>query len=131
MSKIPVRCINTGSVMHIEAGLRLAEVATRFGVSLKYTILGARVNNKTMGLGYRVFQPKTIEFFDVTNPEGMRMYIRSLIFILDSAVHDLMPDGRLFVDHSVSKGLYCEVIRNNSRRRDCRHPRAYASDCQR
>lgn len=114
MSKIPVRCINTGSVMHIEAGLRLAEVATRFGVSLKYTILGARVNNKTMGLGYRVFQPKTIEFFDVTNPEGLRMYIRSLIFILDSAVHDLMPDGRLFVDHSVSKGLYCEVIRNNS-----------------
>lgn len=111
---IPVRCDNTGTVMQIEAGLRLTEVAEKFGIKLKYTTLGATVNNKTMGLGYRVFQPKTLNFFDISHPEGLRMYIRSLIFMLDSAIRELMPDARLYVDHSVSKGLYCEVVRDTS-----------------
>ncbi|HEX3029122.1 MAG TPA: nucleoside kinase, partial [Clostridia bacterium] len=39
----------------------------------------------------------------------MRFYRRSLYFILIKAVHDLYPDRKAVICHSISKGLYCEI----------------------
>jgi uridine kinase len=42
--------------------------------------------------------------------DGMRIYRRSLTFLLDSAFHDLFPEAVLNIDHSVSSGgYYCQV----------------------
>ncbi len=108
-NSISIKCVNTDATHAIEPGLALAEIAKKLNIKLKTDILGAQVNNKTLGLGYQVFQPKTIRYFDITHPDGMRMYIRSLIFLLYKAVDELFPDARLKVSHSVSKGIYCEL----------------------
>ncbi len=107
---INIKCSNTGEIHTIAPGLSLSEIALKLNIKLKNKILGAHVNNKTLGLGYQVFQPKTIDFFDISHPDGMRMYIRSLIFLLYKAVDELHPGLRLKVSHSVSKGIYCELI---------------------
>jgi uridine kinase len=39
----------------------------------------------------------------------MRSYVRSLCFILSKAVNDLFPQGKLYIEHPVSKGYYCEL----------------------
>ena len=39
----------------------------------------------------------------------MRMYQRSLFFVLQKAVDDVIPGARVQVEHSVSKGFYCEI----------------------
>lgn len=108
---IPIKCLNTGLTHQATAGSTLAQIAQMLGVKTHGPILGALVNHKTFGLGYQVFQPKTIEFFDLSNPEGMRMYTRSLIFLLHKAVDDLFPGAHLRMMHSVSKGIYGEVDR--------------------
>lgn len=107
---ITIRCVNTNASHAIEPGLTLDSIAKKLNIKLENEILGAHVNNKTLGLGYQVFQPKTIRFFDITHPDGMRMYIRSLIFLLYKAVDELYPNTQLKVSHSVSKGIYCELI---------------------
>lgn len=108
-STITIRCVNNNSIHQVEPGLSLSQIAKKLNIKLDNDILGALVNNKTTGLSYRVFQPKTIQFIDIKHPEGMRMYIRSLIFMLYSATTKLFPDRKLKVSHSVSKGLYCEL----------------------
>ncbi len=40
---------------------------------------------------------------------GMRTYVRSLCFILFKAVSELFPEGKLFVEHPVSKGYFCNL----------------------
>ncbi len=107
---ITIRCVNTNASHDIEPGLSLDRIAKKLDIKLENEILGAHVNNKTLGLGYQVFQPKTIRYFDITHPDGMRMYIRSLIFLLYKAVDELYPNTHLKVSHSVSKGIYCELI---------------------
>lgn len=39
----------------------------------------------------------------------MRTYVRSLCFILCKAVEELYPDGKIMLEHPVSKGYYCDL----------------------
>lgn len=47
----------------------------------------------------------------MTDSEGIRIYTRSLSFLLAACVHELFPAVRLVIDHSVPfGGYYCRVI---------------------
>lgn len=107
--QVEVVCSNTGEKKHLLPGLNLAEIAIEFNIKLKSTILGAMVNNTLKEMSYEVYSPKTINFIDISHPAGMRMYQRSLFFVLQKAVKDLMPGSTIRIEHSVSKGFYCEI----------------------
>jgi len=109
MKTVHIKCINTNKSKNIQPGTSLVEIAKELGVKLKTPILGAYVNNKLRDLSYEVYQPKTIEFIDITRPDGMRMYIRSLSLVLYKAVNEIYPKSHLRIEHSVSKGTYCSI----------------------
>lgn len=108
-NEVEVVCINTSERKRINPGLNLSEIAEIFNVKLNSPILGAMVNNSLKELNYEVYSPKTIRFIDISNPDGMRMYQRSLFFVLQKAVKDLIPGSSVRFEHSVSKGFYCEI----------------------
>lgn len=110
---IKIHSLNTGETHEVPISCTLAEIATLLNIKLANPILGATVNNKFVGLGYRVYQPKNILFFDITHPEGYRTYTRSLTLMLLAAAEEVAPDAQLHVLHSVSGGLYCELRRDN------------------
>ena len=107
--KIEIYCVNTGSNMALEPGQTLMEIAAAANVDAKLPIVGALVNNCVKELDYAVYKPKVIEFFDVSDINGQRMYRRSLSFIMVRAVHDVAVGCNVTVEHSISKGLYCEL----------------------
>jgi uridine kinase len=76
---------------------------------MEFPIYGALVNNKVRELEFEVVKPKNIRFIDYTHPDGKRIYIRTLFFILYAAVRDVMPDATLIIDHGISRGYYCEL----------------------
>jgi len=76
-------------------------------------VLGAMVNNKLKELTYEIYKPKNVTFVDGTHPDGRRMYVRSLCFMLYKAVHDLYPGSSFRVEHSISNGLYCRITNKN------------------
>ena len=85
------------------------EIYREFGLNLPYQVVSAKVNNRSEGLNFRVYNNKDIEFLDVRDPSGMRTYVRSLCFVLYKAVSELYPQGKLFVEHPVSKGYFCNL----------------------
>lgn len=107
--EVEVICENIKARKRIKPGLNILEVAKAFDVRLANPILGAMVNNELKELDYEIFTPKTIRFIDITHPAGMRMYQRSLFFVMQKAVKDIVPGGAVRIEHSVSKGFYCEV----------------------
>ncbi len=107
--ELEVVCVNTGERKKVLPGLNLSEIAEEFGVKLNQPILGAMVNNQLKELSYEVYSPKTILFIDITHQAGMRMYQRSLFFVLQKAVRDTIPGSKVRIEHSVSKGFYCEI----------------------
>jgi Uridine kinase len=106
---VEIICENIHSKKIYAPGITLMEIASDQKITLEHPIIGAMVNNRVQELDYQVFNPKIISFFDITHPAGMRMYLRSLFFVLEKAIRDLLPGKRLSVEHSVSKGFYCEI----------------------
>ncbi|MDB4335119.1 nucleoside kinase [bacterium] len=107
-STINIKCINNASKKSYPRGIKISEVAKDQNIQLQSPILGALVNNKVEDLSYEAYHPKTVQFIDISHPHGMRMYIRSLSFLLNIAIEELFPGMQLRVEHSVSKGLFCE-----------------------
>lgn len=108
-NQLKITCINTGSVKPVSKGTTLNQVISTFGVKMDSPILGALVNNELQELTFEVFHPITVQFITIIHPDGMRMYVRGLSFVLYKAVHEHFPDSQLRINHSVSKGVYCKL----------------------
>ncbi len=106
---IEIICKNNGKKALVPFGMSLKEVFEELKIELPYTVVAARVNNKIESLNYAVYRNKTVEFVDLSCDSGMRVYVRSLVFVLYKAIIDCIPNGRLRVEHPVSKGYYCEI----------------------
>ena len=114
MKEIEVYCKNNQTKTTYSNGTTLLEVANNQQITLNSQVLGAYVNNELKGLIYEIYTPVTVEFIDISNPDGMRLYQRSLTFLLQKALKDIFPQHNLTVQHSVSKGLYCEITDNGA-----------------
>ena len=108
---IKIHCKNTGSELHVKPGTTLSEVLSMLALKSKSEtpFLAAYVNNRLKELYYQIFNPVSLRFVDITHFEGMRVYQRTLFFVMQKAVRDLFPGQRLHIKHSVAKGFYCEI----------------------
>ena len=105
---IDIVCENSDATLTVEWGTTLRDVVNMLPKPER-PYLAAYVNNSIKELDYRVYRPVSVRFIDVTHFEGTRVYQRTLFFTLQKAVHDLFPDKRFSIPHSVSKGFYCEI----------------------
>ncbi|MBQ8225081.1 MAG: nucleoside kinase [Bacteroides sp.] len=106
---LQICCKNNNIIKNYPAGTSLLEIYSDLGLNFPYQVVSAKVNNRTEGLNFRLYNDKDIEFLDVRNSSGMRTYVRSLCFVLYKAISELYPQGKLYVEHSVSKGYYCKL----------------------
>jgi len=106
---IKIRCLNNNKIKNYKLGTSLKEIITDQNIKLPHRILGAMVNNQLEELDYAIYKPKTIRFIDITHKDGLLMYTRSLSFVLIKAVKEIYPDKTIKIQHSISKGLYCEI----------------------
>ena len=106
-NQVEIICKNNGKTLLVDEGTTLIDIYKKAGVELPYEVLCAQVNNRTRDLSYRVYQPKQVDFADASHIMGMRMYVRSLCFVLYKAVTELYPGTRLRIEHSVSNGYFC------------------------
>lgn len=110
---VKIICENTGSSLFVNQGTTLLQVSEMlsFHPSHESPLLAAYVNNRLKELDFRIYSPLTIRFIDITHFEGVRVYQRTLFFILEKAVRDLFPERQLHIKHAVAKGFYCEIER--------------------
>jgi len=73
-------------------------------------IVGAIVNSELRELTYRIKMDSKARPVTMSEADGMRIYRRSLVFLLETAFDDMFPDSAVRVDHSVAfGGYYCRV----------------------
>jgi len=109
MNTIDIYCVNTGEKRVYPLGVTLMEIKDDFKVSLNNPIIGALVNNKVKELSFVFVKNKKVEFIDYSHPDGLRLYVRSLFFILFAAVREVFPQVKLKMMHGISRGYYCEL----------------------
>ena len=106
---IQIRCRNNGKTLEVPVGANLQEVYKRCGLEMEFGPVSAKVNNKVEGMHYRVYKRKDIEFMDLHTSSGIRVYTRTLFFVLCKAAHDLWPQCKVVIDIPVSNGYYVDL----------------------
>ena len=113
---LQIRCKNTGMTKSFPEGTSLLDIYQEFAddIKLPYPVVSAKVNNVSQGLKFRVFQNRDVEFLDAREGSGHRVYVRSLSFVLYKATQDVFPGSKLFIEHSLSRGYYCNFKKRHS-----------------
>ena len=106
---LQIRCKNNNKTKSFPEGASLLEVYHSFApeLDMPYPVVAALVNNTPQGLKFRLYQNRDVEFLDAREGAGHRAYIRSLCFVLYKATQDLFPGSKLFIEHTISRGYYC------------------------
>jgi uridine kinase len=74
------------------------------------TIVGAVIDGKLRELTTPIRSDCSVEPIDVSSRDGMRIYRRSLTFLLIVAAHELFPEATIEIDHSLPYGgYYCQI----------------------
>jgi len=76
----------------------------------KAPIVGAIINDELRELTFPVEMDSNVRAVTMGEADGMRIYRRSLTFLLATTFEELFPDAKLYVEHSVySGGYFCQV----------------------
>ena len=109
MKELEIYCLNTRSKHSYPMGTSLLEICKDLDVETENMVCGAIVNHQVRELSFRLVKPKRVEFIDVSHPDGIRMYIRSLIFVLYAATKEVYPHVSLRIQKGISNGYFCEL----------------------
>ena len=99
-----------GRVLSGPRGAKVGDFIEAVSDSFDAPVVAAIVNRHLRELTYPIEYESTVKPVDMSEPDGARIYRRSLTFLLEMAFSDLFPKGKLTIDHSVSfGGYYCQV----------------------
>lgn len=98
-----------GKKFETEKGISIEELIGLHHLDQASKIVAAKVDNKIQELTFILNRDCKLEFVDLSSKDGIRIYIRGLTFIFIRACKELFPKCRVSIEHSMSKGLYCEV----------------------
>ena len=110
---VQVYCKNTRETKRFPEGTSLLQMLSEFDCRKPYPIVSAKVNNVSQGLKFKVYQNRDIEFIDVREPSGMRVYCRSLCFLMYKAATDVFPGSKLYMEHPISNGYFCHLRKSD------------------
>ena len=113
---LQIRCKNNNVTKSFPEGASLLDVYQEFAdeIKLPYPVVSAKVNNASQGLKFRLYQNRDVEFLDARAGSGHRVYVRSLSFVLYKATQDQFPGSKLFIEHSLCRGYYCNFKKKNN-----------------
>ena len=106
---LQIRCRNNNVIKEFPEGITLQDAYQQFAdeIQMPYPVVSAKVNNASQGLKFRLYQNRDVEFLDARRGSGHRAYVRSLCFVLYKAATDVFPGSKLFIEHPLSRGYYC------------------------
>jgi uridine kinase len=100
-----------GTFVESSLGTTIGDILASAYPTPLFPIVAAVVDNQYQDLSYAPGADITLQPVDTQTSEGMRIYQRSLCFVLVVAVHELFPAARLVIDYSIPNGgFYCELF---------------------
>lgn len=107
-----------GQKYEFEKKLSLEKIKNKIKNDRHNCIVSALINNTVQDLSVIPPAGSEIDFLNISDVLGNRIYRRSLILLMIYAVYDLFPEGKISVNHSINNGIYCELNKNKLLQQD-------------
>ena len=91
-------------------GISLFDLSEQYSHVCERPILVAKIDNELHDLSRPILYDSTVEFLDITDPNGFRAYQRGVSFMMVYAVKAILGKRtRVVIAHSINKNYYCEL----------------------
>lgn len=94
-----------GKLSEIKKGTYASELLENFR-GKEESVLAVKLNNKIYSLDQKIKYSCKIEPVFINTKDGSNVYRRSLCLLLAAAAHNLFPESKLLVGHSLGYGYY-------------------------
>ncbi|MDK2866487.1 MAG: uridine kinase [Clostridiales bacterium] len=91
-----------------QPGESYEQIVQRMALAGKPKVLAIRCSNTLRELNDTIEGPCDLTLVDLASSDGEKIYQRSLSFIMIYAAKTCFPGIKVRIEHSLSKGLYCE-----------------------
>lgn len=92
---------------NIEKGLTVSEAFKDEIENSKYEIVGCLYNNEYMNLETEIQEGARIKLIDISSKEGMKIYRRTLVYIMGKAFESLYPKEKITVEYQLGNAMFC------------------------
>lgn len=96
-----------GETRLVQQGSTLLELVPDFASQYESPIVVGVFNGEAYDLQRPLTHDGTVGFIDANQTEGMRVYVRTLLFVFLAAVKRLYPEVKIEVRNTLGSALYC------------------------
>ena len=100
--------IYQGRTKKIENGLTVKEALKKEINENKYEVIGCLYNNDYRNLETEVEEGARIELIDISSKEGMKIYVRTIVYIMGKAFENLYNRKKIMVEYQLGNAMYCK-----------------------
>ena len=72
-------------------------------------VIACICNNQIQSLNHMLKEDTDIKFIDISDKDGLRIYIRGLSYIMAKAFSEVYPKALLTVDYQLSNSMFFEI----------------------
>jgi len=107
--QITIAIQGTGTTT-IPKGTSLLDLSKSHSHTKTWPILVATVDHELQDLTRKLLFDSSVQFLDVSDPNGFRAYQRSVSFLMVYAAKTILgKKARVVIGHSINKNYYCEL----------------------
>ena len=77
----------------------------------EYRVVAAKFNNEYKNLQFQIKEDGIIELIDLSQKEGMKVYIRTLTYIAGKAFEKICPGEKMTVNYQLANSMFYDADR--------------------
>lgn len=97
-----------GKTKEIEKNLKVSEALKEEIENNPNQVVACTYNNMYQNLETEVEDGAKIELIDTSSKEGMKVYVRTLVYIMGKAFESIHPKEKLMVEYQLGNAMYCK-----------------------
>ena len=99
-----------GTKKEYPKGIKLKEIIEDIKNDYQFDIISAKFKNQLIGYEDAIMKSGNLELFDITTPQGNKIYERGLIYLFQTATLKVLgKDTKIEIRHPIDKGIFCEI----------------------
>jgi len=98
-----------GKIIKVEEPITIKKLLKYEIENSEHAVVAGLYNNMYVNLEQELTEDGTIELIDISSNEGIKIYKRTLIYVLGKAFEKVCPNSKMIVNYQLSNSMFCEI----------------------
>ncbi|OKZ77068.1 MAG: hypothetical protein BHW01_05955 [Clostridium sp. 27_14] len=98
-----------GKELEVQEPIKVEELLKKEIDNSKYKVVGCIFNNEYQNLEYEIKNDGKVDLIDTFSKEGMKIYVRTLVYIMGKAYEKIYPNEKLTVEYQLGNAMFCTI----------------------